>query len=482
MLNLENVRKSLIRIAALALFSLAFFASVSAQQPRSVTIRVVPDRVLIEGTLPARSAWSFRDSYAGVLGLGNRIENLKLVDGKGIEIQTRKIAPGQFESASAASKFSYEVKLTPGARSSEAALVSWLTSEHGVLMLGDLLPSLDLPARLAIRIEVPTGWTVSSPDKVSLQNEFEITDPDRAVILVGKNLRLSARTPAGARLVLATDNEWAFKDDEAIDLAGRILKAHSDLAGRVPCSQAALFMLPFPGPAPLDRWSAQTRGCAVVLLMGKQPSRVGALSQLGNALTHEIFHLWIPNGVALQGDYDWFYEGFTVYHAARTAVHMDLLTFTDFMAAIGRAYDGVTGATDLNNLSLIEASKRRWTTGSSGVYAKAMLMAFLIDLDLRSRSKGKRSLNDVYREMFRSPKTGDGNAVVTEVISQVDGRLPIQKLISGPYTIDLQKELAPYGLRVEKFGFRTRIVPNEKLTKPQRDLLRELGYNEPRKR
>jgi hypothetical protein len=43
--------------------------------------------------------------------------------------------------------------------------------------------------------------------------------------------------------------------------------------------------------------------------------------------------------------------------------------------------------------------------------------------------------------------------------------------------VDLPKELAPYGLSVDRFGSNTRVAVAERLTKRQRDLLRELGYN-----
>lgn len=464
--------------------------AVQAQPQTDLTIRVFPGlaRVQVEGSVRPRTVWSFRDSYAGVVGLGNRVENLEAFDEKGSRVEIRRNAPGQFQSASLANKFKYDVNVAPPARSSDAALVSWLNSERGVLMLGDLLPILDSSARVKVRIDLPSGWTSGSAENKSSQNGFEFSDSDRAVVAVGKNLRVSSRTNAGASFVLAGDGEWAFKDDDAVDLTAKITKMHSDVAGPLPCNQTALFILPFPSATSADRWSAQTRGCSVLLLMGKHPSRVGALSQLGNALTHELFHLWIPNGLSLQGDYDWFYEGFTVYHAARTAVRMDLLTFAEFLTAMGRAFDGFSSAPDLNSMSLVEASKRRWTTGTSGVYSKAMLVAFLYDLNLRSQSKGKRSLDDVYRNIFRSQKTGaqsssqksaNGNEVVISALSAESGGSDfVQRFINQPVSVDLQQELSQFGLRVEKFGFRTRIVPVEKLTKRQRDLLRELGYND----
>ena len=45
--------------------------------------------------------------------------------------------------------------------------------------------------------------------------------------------------------------------------------------------------------------------------------------------------------------------------------------------------------------------------------------------------------------------------------------------MSQPAKIDLRQELAPFGLKVETFGLRTRISVSEDPTKQQRDLLRQ---------
>jgi len=57
-------------------------------------------------------------------------------------------------------------------------------------------------------------------------------------------------------------------------------------------------------------------------MMGKLPSKVASMAQLSVPLTHEFLHFWVPNGLSLEGDYDWFYEGFTVYQAARISVRL----------------------------------------------------------------------------------------------------------------------------------------------------------------
>ena len=499
-------------IGGLAL--LCCITSISTAQQMTVAIRVQPEtprRVIIEGNRAPTVTWSFRDSYASVLNLGSRIEHFQLFDAAGAEIQTRKIAPGQFDSTKPASRFRYEVSLDLPAWASDAAFVSWLTGERGLLMLADLLPLANLPlvksaesvanrdkvtregdnGRATVRLSLPEGWVAYTNEQQSPAGEFQVPDINRAVLAVGRRRRLSRTTISKTELNLVADGEWAFADRDALELAEKVLKADLDVFDGKPSNRFTLILFPFLQPVAAERWSAETRGSTVTLLMGKLPSKTAALALLSVPLTHELFHPWVPNGLALEGDYDWFYEGFTVYHAARTAVRLDLLTFQEFLNAFARAFDAYAASADRDRWSLIEASRRRWTTGGSVVYQKSMLVAFLYDLKLRSQSRGKRSLDDVYREVFRlyhsgdSPsaadagRTSDGNQAVVTVLEGAPGMRDFaESFIRRAAPVELPAELAPFGLLVERLGLRTRISVSEALTSRQRDLLRNLGYND----
>lgn len=368
-------------------------------------------------------------------------------------------------------------------------------------MLRDLLPvrpsgaaaSDRVPQRLTVRLSLPAGWVAHSNEAPNVGGEFEIADADLAVFAIGNRLRISTTNEAGMTLNLVAAGDWAFNDAEALDLAGKVLKAHRDVFGAAPARQATLILFPFPQNG-VDKWSAETRGSSVTLLIGKLPSKVAALAQLSVPLTHEFLHFWVPNGLSLAGDYDWFYEGFTVYQAARIAVRLDLLTFQEFLNAIGGAYDGYSLALDRDRWSLVEASKRRWTAGESSVYSKSMVIAFLYDLNLRSKSHNKHSLDDVYRSIFRGYRSengdgrgvgsgrgqgSDGSEVVLKALSGYSGMQDFgSAFVSNPAAINLSDQLAPFGFRVEAFGLRTRISVNESLTRQQRDLLHDLGYND----
>lgn len=447
-----------------------------------------PARVKIEGERSrATRAWSFRNVYANVMNLGERVENLNLTDASGAPVAVRKLAPGEYEAASAATRFSYEVKLDAPSFESDAAHVSWLTTERGFLMLGDLLPLSNeketAKVDATVRLNLPEQWTVAASFDAVADGKFEVADVESAVFFIGQGLREKKQRVGSLEFEVVTAGEWAFTDEEIMNLAASILKDHAETFGGAPRASAMLMLAPFPQPASADHWSAETRGASVVLLAGKLPSKIAALAQLDFPLAHELFHLWIPNALALDGNYDWFYEGFTLYQALRAGVRLNLLTFQDYLNALGRAYDAYKSAREREQLSLLDASKQRWTLSPALVYNKGMLIAFLYDLTLRQQTRGKRSLEDVYRELFRlyhsSEAKKDGNTAVLAALNNETGMQELtRRYIESAGAIDLSAAIAPFGLQADTVGARTFITVAASTSGAQRDLLRKFGYNE----
>jgi hypothetical protein len=445
-------------------------------------VSVNPARIHVEGKRSeGATAWSFRNIYGRVTGLGERIENFLLADESGSEVQVRRLAPGEFEAARAATRFSYDLKLEPPAFVTDAAHVSWLSAEHGFLMLGDVLP---LPAsKASIKFTLPQGWSALSTDEKNSVGHYETNEAEASVYMLGRNLRERRGRVGALTFMLATTGDWAFEDKEAADSINELLNDYVKTFGGPPRPRILIALAPPPQPAPANFWSAETRGGTVTLLSGRMPSKLAAAAQLDGALGHELIHLWVPNALALEGEYDWFYEGFTNYLALRTGMRRGHLTFQDYLNALGRAFDGYKAARGPKELSLPDASQRRWSNSSSLVYSKGMLVAFLYDLTLLSRTRGKNSLEDTYGELFRRHRTGarkeEGNRAVVEVLSRShEMRDFTTHYIQGASEIDLAASLAPFGLKLAPGGVRTHVAAADTLSDAQRDLLRKLGYND----
>jgi hypothetical protein len=469
------------------LLLLASLVEVNAQtlHARISVISVAPARLRIEAELPnPTSALSFRNSYAGVLGLGDRIEKLEVVNAKGEKISGQKLAPGEFQTTEKFTQFIYEVNLTEPSRPAQMSHVSWLNREHGLLLLSDLLPVSTKESgsfsAAVIGLDVPAGWTVMS-NVTNQRGQFSSDSPDDTVFLIGPALHEKSRRLASTDISIVTSVKWPFSDNDALKIAGQIIEQYSEVTRFQLKRNAVVMLIPYPGEAGPDSWSAETRGNDVVLLLGRKASGKRVLSRLGIVLSHELFHLWVPNSLKLDGDYDWFFEGFTLYQALRMDLRLGLISFDDYLETIARVYDSFLTSPDAERLSLIGASERRWTTSSSLVYEKGMLVAFIYDLALRKFSSCRASLDDVYSELFQSdaPRQTKANETIIKLLSEREGLESFAKqYVESAGGIDLDSVVAAYGIQVQRGGqgANTKLVIRRDPDKAQRQLLGCIGY------
>jgi predicted metalloprotease with PDZ domain len=164
------------------------------------------------------------------------------------------------------------------------------------------------------------------------------------------------------------------------------------------------------------------------------------------------------------------------------SVELGYLTFQDYLDSLARAADNYLAQREQDKYSLIEASTRRWSVNSSLVYHKGMLTAALYDLTVRRNSRGRRSLDDVYRALFRQHRAGverpDGNAAVIAALNIVAGGSDFSKrYVESASPLDLTTALSAFGFKVQRHGASTRINVDDSISRPQRDLLRQMGYN-----
>jgi hypothetical protein len=448
-------------------------------QARISVRSVAPARIRIEADFPkARNVLSFRNAYGGVLGLGERIEMLEAIKAGGESIAVQKLAPGEFQTSEDFRRLRYDVIVSEPARPAQMSHVSWLNREQGLLMLADLLPPATKDSgnfsSALITVDVPMGWTVASNAKQE-GSQFSTDDPENAVFLIGPSLHEKSQRLATTNLSIISSGEWPFSDKDATKIAGKIIEEYSRVTRFDLKQNAVVMLIPFPGDAGPEKWSAETRGNDVVLLLGRNASRGKVLSRLGIVLSHELFHLWVPNSLKLQGDYDWFFEGFTLYQALRLDFRLGLISFNDYLETIARVYDSYLSAVDHDRLSLIEASERRWTTSASLVYEKGMLVAFSYDLSLKNLTNCRASLDDVYSELFRLSATGQGSAneIIIKLLSEPLGLESFAKdYVESAGKFDLEAVVSSYGIQVLRAApGGTRLAVNRNLDKTQRNLL-----------
>ena len=442
--------------------------SIPTASPTASQIKVEADELS-----PARS-WSFRNAYAGALGIADRVEEFRAIGDSGQDARAKKSATGEYQSDLDATRISYMVKLS-NPRPTDIPYVSWLAEDRGLLMLADLVP-VGLES-LSVEFELPAGWTVESSITPDANGRYELSAPDKAVFFVGRSLRNASKSVDGMMLETVFSGTWRFKDEEALDAATTMMQKYLALTGFKLPGKSVIMFAPTPVSLGNSIWKAETRGSTVVVLMDPAARVERWLGQVRVLLTHELLHLWVPNALKLEGDYDWFFEGFTLYTALRTALELKIIDFKGYLTTLAGVYDAYISHPD--TLSLIDESERRWSSAGTQVYVKGMLVAFLFDLMIRKDSAGKTTLADLYRKLFNGAgaDSADGNEVIIRLLgSSPAGNEFTKSYIETNKEIRLEQLLPTYGLQLDASGKSSQLRVSGGLSEDQKQLLRSLGY------
>jgi predicted metalloprotease with PDZ domain len=471
---------------------------VSAQQTIEARIKfdaARPKSLSIEGEFlqinPAAQSrnWSFLNNATSAENLAERIVDFNLADEKGRQIPIKKFAAGEYLAEKPAAFWTYLIEIGKPQNVNNLAHISWLDEEQGILMLDDLLPQFSSnpnhPIAARIKFDLPSGWKIISREKQTTPNVFEVESVEKAVFIIGKNWREREILVEGGKLNFVISDNWQFSDDEAEKTAADIFAEYKKLFGEVPNKNIQISLIRFPKETKFGRWQAETRGANLTILSSDMPFKTPALQRLHEQLRHELFHLWMPNNLALTGNYDWFYEGFTVYQALKTGVKMNQIRFEDFLDTLAQAYNLDNFQTQ--KFSLSDASKNlRSGAGNSQVYARGMLVAFLCDAALLRESKGRRSIANVFRQVYqkhRKPNAPqEGNAAVLNILGDYKELNPtIEKYVKGTGKIDWKTDLESLGIEQANENEFVRLKVRAKPSRREKDLLDKLGYNNWRK-
>ena len=139
-------------------------------------------------------------------------------------------------------------------------------------------------------------------------------------------------------------------------------------------------------------------------------------------VAHEFFHLWNVKRIRPDalGPFDytqenytrllWVAEGFTDYYANLFLRRAGLVTDRQYLDALARSIQGLQETPGRLEQSAEEASFDAWIkyyrpdensiNSSVSYYDKGAILGFLLDLEIRKRSGGARSLDDVMRALY----------------------------------------------------------------------------------
>lgn len=468
----------------IACFAVIFLcANVSAQDfEATIKIDSASGILLVEGKFLKENILQSPKHFAFV----RPIDSLTLTDKEDRQIGVKKLIEGEYLAETDATGWNYKIDVKSAENFTAKAHISWMENEQGILMPGDLLPQFfaknekNISAR--IKFEFPENWKIFTTEKRESENTFYVENIERAVFAIGENWREREIKIENFVVNLLLTGEWRFSDTDAAEMTREILKNYKNLFGEFAGGKAQINLSPVKNN--FGRWEAETRGNTLTIISGDMPFQKQSLQRLHEQLRHELFHLWIPNNLALSGNYDWFYEGFTVYQSLRTGLEMNRISFTDFLDTLAQSYNLANFQNQ--QISLVEASKTRKSGANPEVYARGLLAAFLCDVALLQKNKAKRTLSEIFREIYQTHRlpnqAQDGNISVLRILqTRAELYAVVENHIEGTKKIDWIRELEILGIEEIRENSAVKLKVKAGLNGRQKDLLDKLGYNNWRK-
>lgn len=470
-------------VFAATVLILQFFTFAGAQDVE-ISVKIKPQSAEIKGKVfkgeMPPTIW-FLDAYGEIDGLHDRLSVVYFYDKQGFLIARRRLTSSDTIKTANIGGFAYSIDLKPRQSPFAAAHMSWLTDSRGILMLDDLLPQMKGKSA-KIAIEVPLGWKVVTSETELSPNVFTVQNLEKSVFYLGKDLRI-IKTQAAT--LVNTGGDWHFKDSEAAAMLSAIASDYEKVFGPLKSNNNIVRITEFPTEQIMGSWEADTRGQSVTIVSADMPFRNMSLQRLHEQLRHELFHLWVPNGVNLTGNYDWFYEGFALYQSLKTGVASNQLRFEDYLNSISQAYAIDSAAA--KRISLIDASKERWAgQNNTNVYARGMLAAFACDLAMLRVSGGKQNVTNLIAAIIRrhshpAAQADANTAIIAELRSRPELIPIVDKMIAGDQPFEFPELLNAAGLEVENDGPQKTIKTVAKPNGKQKDFLKRLGSENWRK-
>ncbi|MDR1849243.1 MAG: PDZ domain-containing protein, partial [Zoogloeaceae bacterium] len=209
------------------------------------------------------------------------------------------------------------------------------------------------------------------------------------------------------------------------------------------------------------------------------PENIAAPEAYGNFLSlasHEYFHRWNvkrirPEALA-QNEWQhenytrllWFFEGVTSYYDTLCLVRAGLITESDYLSRLGRTMTQVRQTPGRHWQSLADASFDAWIkyyrpdenspNAQISYYSKGALLALWLDLELRLKSLGKISLDDLMRVLWQEYGAEERTLAEEEIFRLVlrlggtDTARMLKTLVEGTGDLPLEQSLARVGVRL----------------------------------
>ncbi len=356
---------------------------------------------------------------------------------------------------------------------------SHVDATHAFINPANLLPYV--PGRLVeptlVSVEPPIGWTMHSalPRHDSGSDFIAATYDELAdsPIHIGSDPAVDFELE-GKRHTIATWGRGNVDLPKLCTDTERIVRAESELFGGLPYERYLfILLLTDSGRGGLEHRASST------LMVPRFNFRPGPTYERAlQLIAHEFFHTWNVKRIrpAWDGgriDYGrenytrllWAMEGITDYYSPLTLRRAGIISPERYLEVLGEQISDLAETPGRQLQSLEEASFDAWikyyrpdehsANSSVSYYLKGALASLLLDLEMRRRSDGGRSLDDVMRvlwSLYGITEQGvpeDGYRAAVEEVGGDAWDDFFASVIAGRDELDYDGALKAVGLRLD---------------------------------
>lgn len=329
-----------------------------------------------------------------------------------------------------------------------------------------------------VRLHLPDGWpdvatslkTTSTQDAYTLEaaNYDELVD---SPILLG-TVRQETITAGGTDHRLATvadEHQWDTR--KAAADAAKIIEQQQKFWGVVPYENYVFLNVAAESGGGLEH----DNSC--VLMTGrwqqkKRDSYIGWLS----LVSHEFFHAWnvrrLRPKVLKDYDYEreqlfdelWIAEGITSYYDDLFVMRSGLMTSDEYLERLSKTIGGMQATPGRQVQNLVDSSRDAWiklyrpdensSNSRISYYVKGAVVAALLDAQIRIKTGGQRSLDDVMRRLWQDHlELGYTQADFNKIVADIAGPEVVSWLdncIRTTDELDYSPLLHAYGLQFKQ--------------------------------
>ena len=281
---------------------------------------------------------------------------------------------------------------------------------------------------VSLRMKQPDGWrTATVLARNAETGAFDAADYHELVdtpFLVSPDVRLVSFDAAGATIDIAVQGNWEYDEARLIADHRAIVEAQAEIMQVVPFERY-LFMYHVPD-TPSGHGVEHKNSTSIVLgpasamaMPADGQYASGLYGALLRVASHELFHAWnverIRPEVMYPTDYSseqyttqmWIFEGITDYYADLALVRSGLTSEEAFLSGMAGTIGSFHNNPGRKVTSVAMSSFESWAKQGDAppntfysFYTAGKALGVALDLEVRGRTGGEKSLDDVFRYLF----------------------------------------------------------------------------------